>query len=60
MFDEDGRKIDLGLHIGMKLDGMSVTELDHYIDQLNAEISRVKQEKDKLISHNAAAEALFK
>ncbi len=60
MFDEEGRKINLGLHIGMKLDGMSVDDLNHYTEQLKEEIERVEQEKQKLQAHNAAAEAFFK
>ena len=60
MFDEDGRKIDLGLQIGMSLEGMSLSELDHYINELKAEIVRADTEKEKLQNHTAAAEALFK
>ena len=60
MFDEDGRKIDLGLRIGMPLEGMSVAELESYIAKLKLEIERVETEKEKLQIHNAQAEALFK
>ena len=60
MFDEEGRKIDFGMQIGMSLEGMSVTELENYIEQLKAEIQRVESEKDKMASHKAAADALFK
>ena len=60
MFDEDGRKIDLGQQIGMSLEGMSFSELDHYVNELKAEIVRVEAEKEKLQNHSAAAEALFK
>ncbi len=60
MFDEEGRKIDLGMQIGMSLEGMSVAELEDYIEQLKLEIERVQHEKEKLQSHNAAADALFK
>lgn len=59
-FDEEGRKIDFGLQVGMALDGMSLDELDNYITALKQEIERVEDEKNKLKSHNAAAEALFK
>jgi len=60
MFDEEGRKIDFGMQIGMDLSGMSVDELQNYITQLHNEITRVEQAKEALKSHNAAAEALFK
>lgn len=60
MFDEEGRKIDLGMQVGMSLEGMSVNELENYITALKQEIERVETEKEKLKSHNAAAEALFK
>jgi uncharacterized small protein (DUF1192 family) len=59
MFDEEGRKIDFGLHIGMTLDGMSLDELDHYISELKMEIERVETEKEKLKAHNEAANAMF-
>jgi uncharacterized small protein (DUF1192 family) len=60
MFDEDGRKIDLGMQVGMDLSGMSLEELDAYILALNAEIKRVEAEKEKMKSHTAAAESIFK
>jgi len=60
MFDEDGRKIDLGLQVGISLEGMSVNELESYIAQLKLEIERVEAEKEKLQAHNTAAENLFK
>lgn len=60
MFDEEGRKIDFGMQIGMSLESMSVAELENYISQLKLEIERVETEKEKLQSHNAAADAFFK
>jgi uncharacterized small protein (DUF1192 family) len=60
MFDEEGRKIDFGMQIGMSLESMSVDELENYISQLKLEIERVETEKEKLQSHNAAADAFFK
>jgi len=60
MFDEEGRKIDFGMQVGMSLEGMSVTELEHYIAKLKLEIERVETEKEKLDAHNKQAEALFK
>lgn len=59
MFDEEGRKINIGLRIGMPLEGMSIAELDNYIEQLHNEIARAQTEKEKLKAHTAAAEALF-
>ena len=60
MFDEEGRKIDFGMQVGMSLEGMSIGELENYIAALNEEITRVETEKEKLKSHNAAADAFFK
>jgi uncharacterized small protein (DUF1192 family) len=60
MFDEEGRKIDLGMQVGMSLEGLSVAELDDYIIALKGEITRVTQTRDTLKSHNATADALFK
>ncbi len=60
MYDEDGRKIDFGHHIGMDLNTMSANELDEYIALLRLEIERVEARKDALSSHTAEAEALFK
>lgn len=60
MFDEEGRKIDLGLQVGMPLEGLSVAELDDYLIALHNEIKRVEQTRNDLKSHNAAADALFK
>ena len=60
MFDEEGRKIDLGQRIGMPLKDMSVTELNAYIANLTAEIARVEQEITTKQSSAAAADAFFK
>lgn len=60
MFDEEGRKIDLGLHIGMNLKQMSVAELENYIEELHKEINRVQNEMESKKSSTAAADALFK
>ena len=60
MFDEDGRKINLGHRIGMTLEGMSVSELDLYIHKLQSEIVRAEQTKEQLEQHSQAAEALFR
>lgn len=60
MFDEEGRKINLGQRIGMPLKDMSVTELNAYIDNLKSEIIRVEQEINAKKSSAAAADAFFK
>lgn len=41
------------------LDNLSVDELEEYIEDLKAEISRVEKEIKQKKGHNAAAEALF-
>lgn len=60
MFDEEGRKIDLGYQIGMNLKQMSITELEHYLESINDEIMRVNKEIESKKSSNAAADAFFK
>lgn len=60
MFDEEGRKIDLGLQIGMNLDGMSIEELTRYIQSMHDEIKRTEKEIENRQHSAAAAEALFK
>ena len=46
--------------LGRALDGVSVAELEAYIQALNAEIDRVRAELAKRSDHRAAAEAMFK
>ena len=60
MYDEEGRKINLGQRIGMPLDSMSIADMEGYIANLKTEIARVETAIEKQKSHNAAAEALFK
>lgn len=60
MYDEEGRKIDLGQHIGMRLDGMSIHDLENYIRNMQAEIKRVEQEIERKKASTAAADAFFK
>lgn len=60
MYDEEGRKIDLGQQIGMPLSGMSVTDLENYILNLKNEIRRVEEEIDRKKASSAAADAFFK
>lgn len=60
MYDEEGRKIDLGQRIGMPLDPLSIPELERYIDNLKAEIDRVTQEIERKKTVTAAADSFFK
>jgi len=41
------------------LDPYSLAELEDRIDQLEAEIARIKAHRDKAAAHRAAADALF-
>lgn len=60
MFDEEGRKIDLGYQIGMNLKQMSVAELNTYLDAITQEIERVNAEIAQKKDSTAAADAFFK
>jgi len=60
MFDEEGRKIDLGYQIGMNLKPMSVTELNAYLVAIQDEIERVSEEIKHKEATTAAADAFFK
>lgn len=60
MFDEEGRKIELGQQIGMNLGQMSVEELQDYIQNLRQEITRVEAEIERKKASTAAADAFFK
>jgi uncharacterized small protein (DUF1192 family) len=42
------------------LDPLSVAELDQRIADLEAEIERVKQHKNRAVNHRASADALFR
>lgn len=60
MYDEEGRKIDLGQKIGMPLSGMSIKELEEYIQNMRAEIQRVENEIQSKKASTEAADAFFK
>ena len=60
MFDEEGRKIDLGYQIGMNLQGMSIEELNAYLSAIEQEIQRINNEIANKKASNAAADAFFK
>mgnify|MGYP000539305072 CR=1 FL=1 len=47
-YDEEGRKIDFGMQVGMSLEGMNVADLESYISQLKFELERTKLEKESL------------
>jgi uncharacterized small protein (DUF1192 family) len=42
------------------LDPLSVAELDRRIADLEAEIARIRQHRDRAVNHRASADALFK
>lgn len=46
--------------IGEDLSGLSIAELEHRIEALRSEITRVDGELQKKRAHEAAASALFK
>ncbi|MCB1515966.1 MAG: DUF1192 domain-containing protein [Hyphomicrobiaceae bacterium] len=48
------------LAIGTDLSGLSIAELEHRIEALQAEIARVTGELERKRAHEAAASALFK
>lgn len=54
MFDEDGRKIQIR-EFPAKMDGMSIADLEEYIDELKEETSRAQEMiKSKKASQDAA------
>lgn len=57
MFDEEEKAPPQGFQ---SLEGMSVTELEEYIMQLEGEIARVRQDIEKKKASSAAADAFFK
>lgn len=60
MYDEEGRKINLGQQVGMSLKEMSIPELKSYIGSLKSEITRVESEIETKKASTAAADAFFK
>lgn len=60
MFDEEGRKIDLGYQIGMDLTSMSVDELNAYLAAMDMEAKRVSEEINRKKASANAADAFFK
>jgi uncharacterized small protein (DUF1192 family) len=59
--DEESPRIKAATdRLGRPLEGVSVGELEAYIQALEAEIARVRAEIDRRGAHHAAAEALFK
>ena len=59
MFDEDGRKIDIR-EFPAKLERYSVTDIAHYITELEQEIERCKSEMAKKKASQEAAASIFK
>ena len=60
LFDDDNIKPKTDHIVGRDLSQLSVDDLAERIVALEAEIERLKQEKDKKASGIKAAEALFK
>lgn len=60
MFDEEGRKINLGYQVGMSLEPMSIEELHKYIHALNDEIKRAELEIIRKQASIDAAASFFK
>ncbi|MEO1090403.1 MAG: DUF1192 domain-containing protein [Pseudomonadota bacterium] len=61
MLDDDlPAKRPVGPSLGGSLAGISVGDLEAYIQRLEDEIRRVQAELDRHSAHRAAAEALFK
>jgi len=59
MFDEDGRKINI-TEFPRNLEPLSVAELEAYIQDLKAEITRVESETAKKKASADAANSIFK
>lgn len=60
MMDDEARKRPTAHEIGMVLDPLSVSELEQRIEQLEAEIARLKAAIAARGSTRKAAEAAFK
>lgn len=60
MFDEDRPKPKAEHQFPRNLDGMSVSELDAYIQALKDEISRVEEDVRKKKASQDAAASVFK
>ena len=59
-WDEARPKPGATVTIGEDLSGLGISELEHRITSLHAEIARVETELQKKRAHEAAASALFK
>lgn len=59
MFDDDDKKA-VPQNFPARLDGLSVAELDDYLDALNAEIARVQADKASKQASRDAASSIFK
>jgi uncharacterized small protein (DUF1192 family) len=60
MFDEEGRKINIGYQVGMNLEPLSTEELHKYIHALNDEIKRAELEITRKKASIDAAASFFK
>ncbi|WP_417310115.1 DUF1192 family protein [Devosia sp.] len=60
MFDDDVVRKPTGHEVGMKLDGMSVEELEERLGLVRAEITRLEAAIASARATRAAADAFFK
>jgi uncharacterized small protein (DUF1192 family) len=60
MFDDDGVRRPTGHEVGMKLDTMSVEELNERIEMLKGEIARLEQAIATRNKVRSEADSLFK
>lgn len=60
MFDDEDRPLSGDQEFPRKLDALSIDQLKNYIDELEAEIARVREEISKKEQLNLAADKFFK
>ncbi len=60
MFDEDLPKPKCDNGLPRSLDDMSISDLEEYINDLEAEISRVRSDIDRKKASSQAADSFFK
>lgn len=59
-FDDLPQKKPMGISVGESLDLLSVSELEHRVQALEAEIARVKAAIDAKRASKSAADAFFR
>lgn len=60
MFDDDDDAVRARQAVQVKLDDMSIDDMNEYISSLEAEIERVRAEIDKREQHRDQAAQVFK